>query len=152
MRTAKKRDARAICLLLHELAEGEGRRCMQSEQSVTRDLLGKDASMQLIVAEARGEVVGLVCYYSGYDIESASRGNHLADIIVMKQWRDCGIGKALMCELARRTLAAQGEWVSWTVLRSNRRALRFYKRLGGQSVALNFMAMGRAGLKSLAEN
>ncbi len=152
IRKAQKKDAAAICLLLYELAEGEGRRCLQSEATVAQDLLGEASLMRLLVAEVAGVVVGLLCYYPGYDVESASWGNHLADIIVTKAYQGRGIGTLLMQELARLTLAAEGEWVSWTVLKANRDATRFYERLGGQKVALHFMAMGSRGLAALVEN
>lgn len=151
IRDAAQADAAAICRLLHELAEGEGRRCLQSESSVTHDLLAPESPMRLLVAEEAGHICGLVCYYAGYDIESASWGNHLADIIVTQACRNRGIGRRLMVEAARRTLAGQGEWLSWTVLRSNRQAQRFYKRLGGQAAAIRFMALGGNGLRVLAE-
>lgn len=153
LRPAKVADAAAIASLLRELAKGEGRHSLQSEQTVAHDLLGETALMHLLVAEATGgEVVGVLCYYPGYDVESASFGNHLADVIVTKEWRNRGIGRRLMQEAARRTLNGGGEWFSWTVLSNNRKALQFYTELGAQKIGLTFMAIGKNGLKTLAES
>lgn len=146
-------DAAAVSELLHELSAGEGRQSVQTARTVTRDLLGGRSRMRLLVAEAGGgEVVGVLCYYPGYDVESVSYGNHLADIVVTKAWRNRGIGTALMREVARRTLRGGGEWLSWTVLSRNRKALRFYGELGAQKIGLSFMAFGKNGLKTLAES
>lgn len=125
---------------------------MQSEASVARELLGKAAAMRVVVAHAEGEVIGLLCYYPGYDVESASHGNHLADIVVTGAWRGQGVGSLLMKDVARRTRGEGGEWLSWTVLKVNRRAAKFYERLGAQDVPLRFMAMGPSGLEALAES
>lgn len=125
---------------------------MQSEASVAQELLGKNAAMRVVVAEAQGEVVGLLCYYPGYDVESASHGNHLADIVVTEAWRGQKIGALLMRDVARRTREEGREWLSWTVLKVNRRAAKFYERLGAQDVPLRFMAMGPDGLDALAES
>lgn len=125
---------------------------MQSEASVRQELLSKTSAMRVVVAEAEGQVAGLLCYYPGYDIESASHGNHLADIVVTGSWRGQGVGSLLMKDVARRTREEGGEWLSWTVLKVNRRAVKFYERLGAQDVPLRFMAMGPGGLEALAES
>ncbi len=151
LRDAKEADAVMIARLLHELAAGEQRHCLQTEQTVVHDLLGKGSCMRVLVAGTHTEVVGVLCYYPGYDIESASHGNHLADIIVSKAWRGCGVGTKLMQEAARRTLEEGGQWLSWTALKHNRKAIAFYKAHGAQTIGLTFMAMGAGGLKALAE-
>lgn len=151
IRPARKSDAHAIMRLLHELAAGEQRHCLQTAQTVAHDLLGKDSCMRVLVAAAHKELVGVLCYYPGYDIESASHGNHLADIIVTKAWRGRGVGTLLMQEVAQRTLAEGGQWLSWTALKNNRAAIAFYKAHGAQTIGLTFMAMGATGLKELAE-
>lgn len=144
-------DAIAITRLLHELAESEGRQSLQSESTVTHDLLGEESTMRLLVAEAEDEVVGIICYYLGYDLESASHGCHLADIIVTKTWRGQGIGTRLMKVAAQQILEDGGEWLSWTVLNNNRNAIRFYERAGGENIQLRFMAMGKKAITKLID-
>jgi len=150
IRPAKRTDAAAICRLLHELAQSEGRHSLQTEQTVRLDLLGKTSPLRLLVAQAEKEAVGLLCYYHGYDVESASYGTHLADLIVTESWRGQKIGTRLMSALAAITLKEGGEWVSWTVLEKNQRALGFYTGLGGKTIPVHFMAIGKEDVKKLS--
>lgn len=153
IRDAQQEDAGAVVALAAALSQfeevGEG---AFSEEDFLKFGFGEGASFRVLVAEdtQSTQVIGFLMYYPGYDLASASHGSHLADVFVMQQARGKGAGHALVAELARRTLAAGGQWVSWTVLKKNRAAKKFYTNLGASNVAVDFMAWGASTLQKLA--
>ncbi len=151
IRSAEPGDEEAIVCLAHELAMDEGGESHVTPETVRQDMLGDAARCQALLAEENGEVIGMAVYYPGYDLETASHGYHLADVVVTRQKRGKGVGSALMKEVAARVLAGGGVWLSWTVLRSNKGARHFYARVKGASVDVDFMAIGKNGLTRLAK-
>ena len=105
--------------------------------------------LRALVAEAEGQLVGLVLYYWGYDTVSASLGYHLADIVVAKKRHDKGVGRKLYTKLARQCLHEGAQWISLTVLKKNAGAKKFYRAMGMVEVAVDFYAIGPTALSSL---
>ena len=151
IRPATSEDAEAIALLMRELYREEGVRAETQADEIARALFGEKRSVQLaaFVAQVEGEVVAALLYYPGYDTLSAIEGYHLADIIVTKNFRRRGIGKALLLALAQRSLAEGKTWLSLTVLSNNDTARAFYQSLGMQQAAVDFLALGKTGLANL---
>ena len=161
IRDATFADAEAIVELVRALALFEE----SGDASFTADDFlkygfGEKPSFRVIVAESGNKlphdkttdsIIGFLMYYEGYDLASASHGTHLADIFVHENARGQGAGRALIRELAQRTLAAGGQWVSWTVLKKNRAAKKFYTDLGASNVNVDFMAWGASALTKLAQ-
>ncbi|MBN8530409.1 MAG: GNAT family N-acetyltransferase [Alphaproteobacteria bacterium] len=149
IRPAQEKDAEAIAALMRDLTHFEGTATSKLEaEDVKRDGMGR--RFRVLVAEAAKEAIGVLAYYPGYDLASASPGTHLADLFVTESWRGIGVGRALAARLARETLQEGGRWISWTVLTGNREGRLFYHRLGGQEVPVRFMAMGREKMRILA--
>ncbi len=152
IRTATPADTSVIAELLAELnrLEGYDRSATPTELA---DILfhneGKRVHMRALVAEKKGELVGLLLYYWGYDTVSASTGYHLADIVVTQKKRGQGIGALLYRQLAAQCLREGGQWVSLTVLKKNEAAKKFYAAMGMVEVAVDFFAIGPVGLSRL---
>jgi ribosomal protein S18 acetylase RimI-like enzyme len=130
VRAATEDDAGAVVRLARGLSMTDGGRPSRlTEAAYRRDGFGADAAFQVLVAEADGLIVGYALYFPGYDTDRATRGVYLADLYVDELYRRQGIGRALMKGVARACREAGGEWMFWSVLKRNRRARRFYKRL-----------------------
>lgn len=95
-----------------------------------REGFGAKAAFRTFVAELDGADVGYALFYPGYDVDTASRGAHLADLFVAKPARRRGVGRALMAAVARECRKAGGAWVAWFAQRDNREARAFYRALG----------------------
>lgn len=151
IRAALFTDCDAIAALLTELHQTEGYNVIADAGKVARALFVTVQEVQLsaLVAVRNDVIVGVLLYYPGYDTLSATYGNHLADIIVTKEARTQGVGKALVSALAKSTLAVNKEWVSLTALASNASAQVFYKSLGMSQVPVQFFAAGRQALSQL---
>ena len=97
-----------------------------------REGFGRKAAFRTLVAEIDGEPVGYALFYFGYDVDTASRGAHLADLFVAKSRRRAGIGRALVAAVREECRRAGGSWVAWFVQRDNLEALAFYRVLGAE--------------------
>lgn len=149
IRHAAEEDAEAVAALMRDLTRFEGAADSRlTAEHVKRDGMGQH--FRVLVAQVKGELIGVLAYYPGYDLASAAAGMHLADLFVVEAWREKGVGKALSAKLAEEVLHDGGRWISWTVLTQNREARLFYHRLGGQDVPVRFMAMGREKMRMLA--
>ncbi|MFC0624142.1 GNAT family N-acetyltransferase [Kribbella deserti] len=129
IRRAGPDDAKLILTMIRELAgyQDEGEYITVTVDQ-WRELLGRD-DVIVLVAERAGEAMGYVSalrrpqLWSGEDILA------LDDLYVREQYRDGGIGRALMFELARHALP-EGLTISWGMRPENVDGQRFYARLG----------------------
>lgn len=153
IRQAEPCDAEAVAALAQALSEYEGMPpTLFTPDVFLRDGFGVAPPFRVAVAELAGpageemEVVGFALFYPGYDVATATRGTHLADLFVKETWRSCGIGRALVAYVSRATLGFGGVWMSWTVLEKNADAQAFYKTMGANPVGVRFMAAGKTTL------
>lgn len=130
VRPAEIGDAAVIVRLSRALSLEDGGRASQlTEDAFRRDGFGADPAFRALVAEVAGEVVGYALYFSGYDTDRASRGVYLADLYVAPDHRREGVGRALIKGTARACREAGGSWMFWSVLKRNKGARKFYRRL-----------------------
>jgi len=135
VRPARLDDGPRVSALAAELSAHEGQPAPYfTDDSFRRDGFGNRPAFSVLVAELEGQasrgVVGYALFYPGYDVESATRGGHLADLYVVPAARRLGVGHALMAGVARRVRQDGGRWLSWLAYRGNSEALAFYDKLG----------------------
>ena len=130
VRFAEPSDAEVIARMARALSIADGGRPSRfSAESFCRDGFGEHAAFSTIVAELDGNLVGYAVYYPGYDTDSATRGIYLADLYVDESRRRKGVGRALLTGLAAETRRNGARWMFWSVLKRNRGARRFYRKL-----------------------
>lgn len=137
MRDAVPGDEATILCFIRELATFEKRihEVKTSEQDLTDALFGDDACAWALLVEADEEAVGFALYYKTFSTFAGKPGFHLEDLYVTPAHRGAGIGKRLLAELARRTVAIDGRRLEWTALDWNENAIAFYEGLGSQRLA-----------------
>ena len=130
VRPAGLGDADVIARMARALSIADGGRPSRfSAESFRRDGFGADAAFSAIVAELDGASVGYAIHYPGYDTDSATRGIYLADLYVDETHRRLGVGSALVAALAAAARSDGARWMFWSVLKRNRGARRFYKKI-----------------------
>ncbi|TCM50480.1 GNAT family N-acetyltransferase [Kribbella sp. VKM Ac-2568] len=129
VRRASRQDAELVRTMVRELADHQD----QGEHvTITverwRELLGDDAVI-VLVAEQKGQAVGYVSAFRRPHLWSGEDILALDDLYVRSDFRDAGVGRELMLELARH---AQPErlTISWGMQPENVHGQRFYARLG----------------------
>ncbi|NQY27883.1 MAG: GNAT family N-acetyltransferase [Flavobacteriaceae bacterium] len=129
IRMAKSDDMSAVLKLIKELAdfENEPNAVEVSVADLVNDYENKLFSC--LVAEAQSTIVGIALYYHRY---STWKGKtiHLEDLMVTKNQRGKGVGKALLNAVVEKAKAANLKRVEWNVLDWNTPAIDFYKSVG----------------------
>jgi ribosomal protein S18 acetylase RimI-like enzyme len=135
IRHGDEKDVPGIFKLIKELAEFERapEAVINTEKMLKEDGFGKHSIYRVLVAEAAdtNEIIGMALYYTAY---STWKGRilYLDDLVVTESERRYGIGRALMNELLKESLAAGISQVRWQVLDWNTPAIEFYKSLGAE--------------------
>ncbi len=138
IRHATAEDYDAVCTMVQALALEEGSDSLFNVHNLS-DFLKVMPDAICLMAHNAEALLGCALAYAGYDIQSATKGWHLSDIYVMPDARAQGIGKALM--LALQHHKTEYKWTSWTVMRENKMARKFYAAIGAEEVDVCFMAM-----------
>lgn len=128
IRAARPADAAAVVRLIQQLAAKEGEQSPVMEADVCAYLVYPGCA--LLVAEADGQIVGLVSTFVRPSLYHAAPAVLADDLVVSAGHRGQGIGGALLDEVLRRAEAAGCAEVSVAVMPDNDGALRFYREHG----------------------
>ena len=129
VRRAGPDDAAVVLAMVRELAREDGGAVTGDETGWAR-MLGRP-DVVVLLAERDGEPVGYVSAARRLHLWSAADILGLDDLFVREGFRDAGVGRLLMTELARLA-APEGLLIRWEVREDNLRAQQFYERLGAR--------------------
>lgn len=103
IRPAQPEDSEAMMLMIRALAEFQGvsDRLHTSAEALRRDGFGPHPKFEALVAERRGEYVGLAIFQSVYASWEASTVLQITDLFVAEVARGTGVGFRLALEVAR---------------------------------------------------
>ena len=131
IRRASVEEVPLLCEMILEFATFEKLReeVTITEAMLARDGFGAQQRFRALIAEWNQTPAG---YAICFPIYSTFQGPalFLEDVYVRPQFRDKGIGKALIGEVAAMALGEGCAALRWEVLSWNQPAIDFYKRLG----------------------
>ncbi|WGS48941.1 GNAT family N-acetyltransferase [Paraburkholderia sp. D15] len=132
IRAAVPADTHAIFALSYELAEYESLTHLftATEDGLRDALFGAQPSIEALVAENDGRIVGYALFFHNYSTFVGRRGLYLEDVYVQPAERGSGLGGALLQRLAALAVARQCGRFEWTVLDWNQAAISFYEKMG----------------------
>lgn len=130
VRAAQAEDVPVIHQMLTELAAFEGGAVSASEADLIRDGFGSRPLFEALLAEADGQVLGLLVFIPLYSSWQGRPGVMIHDLYVREAARGQGVGKALATEVMRLALERGCCRVEVNVLEWNARARAFYEGLG----------------------
>ena len=136
IRSARPGDEALVLSFIRALAEYEKLldSVVATEDSVRTALFGPAPRVFCEIAEADGEPAGFALWFYNYSTFLARHGIYLEDLFVDPRFRGRGIGKALLANLAARTVREGCGRLEWSVLDWNAPSITFYERLGAQPV------------------
>jgi ribosomal protein S18 acetylase RimI-like enzyme len=117
---------------------------------VRRDAFGPRRAFRVLVAEASARIVGYASFVVGYNTDIAARELWMHDLFVVPRWRGRGVGRALVAAVAREAVRRRLACLEWGVRDDNRRAIRFYRRLGARVGHARIAALRGRALAALA--
>jgi GNAT superfamily N-acetyltransferase len=144
IRTAVAADAEGVVALYREFTQYLSTLGDEPDGRLTPELFRRqgfrpEPAFLALVAECAGRIIGYLLYHFGYDADRAARIMHLVDLYVAGEHREQGVASAL---IRARAICHDHDLpeMFWSDYKRNRRAKRFYERLGAQVVDdLDFM-------------
>ncbi|WP_345811198.1 GNAT family N-acetyltransferase [Paraburkholderia sp. PREW-6R] len=132
IRAATPADVGAIFALIYELAEFEKLThvFVATQEGLGDALFGARPSIEALVAQNNGLIVGYALFFHNYSSFVGKRGLYLEDVYVQPAQRGSGLGTALLQRLAALAVERQCGRFEWTVLDWNRTAISFYEKMG----------------------
>lgn len=131
IRNGEKKDMPSVLHLINELAVFE--REPDAVKITVDDLLEhgfkENPSFHIFVAEAEAHIVGMALFYNRFSTWDGP-SLHLEDLIVTKEHRKKGIGKALYDRVLEFGVNSGKNRIEWVVLDWNTPAVEFYKSTG----------------------
>jgi len=109
-------------------------RVVATEDSVRQALFGPNPRLFCDIAEWDGQPAGFAVWFYSYSTFLARHGLYIEDLFVKPEYRNKGIGKALLVGLAGRAVKQGCGRLEWLVLDWNSLAIEFYEALGAREV------------------
>lgn len=150
VRAARPDDDRAIVPMVAALGAHEG--APRSRFSTARfhsDAFGPNAAFTALLAEWDSFPAGYTFFHPAYNANLGERGSYIVHLFVRDEARRRGVGRALMAAVADHTRAADGRFITWSMLASNQAAKAFYRTLGAQAIQPVTWSLQGARLEAL---
>jgi GNAT superfamily N-acetyltransferase len=137
LRDARRDDIETLLRLIRALARYEKleHEVVATPELLTASLFSEQPRAHALVAEIAGRAVGLAVWFYNFSTFVGRPGIYLEDLFVEPEYRNAGVGRAMLKALAARAVREGCGRLEWAVLNWNEPAIGFYERLG--SVAMN---------------
>lgn len=133
IRKGIKKDCSAFLKLIQELADYEKapNEVALTIKNLEEDGFGKEAIYKSFAAVQGSELIGLAIYYEKYSTWKG-RSLYLEDLIITKEKRGIGAGKALFEAVMQEAKDLNYGRMEWQVLDWNQPAIDFYTTYGAE--------------------
>jgi GNAT superfamily N-acetyltransferase len=132
LRFAQPGDGSTLFSLIQGLAEYEklSHAVTGSAEDLETHLFGSQKYVEAILAETNLQAVGFALFFNNYSTFLTKPGIYLEDIFVLPEYRQQGVGKALLTKVAQIAVERDCGRLEWSVLDWNEPAQKFYRRMG----------------------
>ena len=137
VRSAARADAGLILDFIKELAAYEKLtgEVVATEARLAESLFGPGATAEVLIAEVAGNPAAFALFFHNYSTFVARPGIYLEDLFVRPEFRNRGIGHALLARIADLARERKCGRLEWSVLDWNAPAIDFYRSLGAVPMA-----------------
>lgn len=134
IRFVEPRDCAILFELVQGLAEYErlAHTVTGDAEKLHQHLFGSPKYIEAMLAEIDGKAVGFSMFFHNYSSYLTKPGIYLEDIYVIPEYRQQGIGKALLTKVAQIAVERDCGRLEWNVLDWNVSAQEFYYRMGAE--------------------
>lgn len=154
IRSATPGDVPLILALIHELAEYERApdRARATPELMHEALFGLRPACECVIGEIDAVAQGFAVFFHNFSTWEGRRGLYLEDLFVRPAARRLGLGRAMLCHLARLAVERGCARFEWAVLDWNTAAIEFYRGLGANPMdEWTTFRLDGGSLRSLAE-
>jgi ribosomal protein S18 acetylase RimI-like enzyme len=151
IRLAERRDVPELIEMLYNFQDYFNNECgdnlrFPNRKDLERDMVrlhfSEHPMLQTLVAETdKNRIAGRISFYRGWGASWYLRF-HLSGLFVRDEYRSMGIADKLFERLIEIAKSERAKKIVWTVWRPNKRARKFYERIGGKFLALGSPAKG----------
>lgn len=136
IRPATPADLPLIAGLIRALAEYEklAGEVRFDEAVLGETLFGARPYAEVLIGEIDGAPMGFALFFHNFSTFEGRPGIYLEDLFVAPEARGCGLGKALLAELARLAVERGCARLEWAVLDWNEPSIGFYRSLGARAM------------------
>ena len=134
IRPAKRTDIPQILAFIRALAdyEHEPQAVIASEADLERDGFGPSPFYFCLIAEQDSRPAGFAFYFFNYSTWLGRPGLYLEDLFVSPEFRNQGVGHALLQKVAAIAVEKGCPRLQWEVLDWNTPAIEFYRAAGAE--------------------
>ncbi|MDJ0957486.1 MAG: GNAT family N-acetyltransferase [Arenicellales bacterium] len=134
IRVAVEQDVSTILKFVKALAHYEQaeHEVVATEEMLTQFLFDEPRYASALILECEREAVGFALYFFSFSTWLGRPGLYLEDLYVDPDYRNRGIGKAVLVYLAQIAVAQGCGRFEWSVLDWNEPSIRFYEKLGAK--------------------
>lgn len=133
LRFAKREDTKLILQFIKELAEYEN---LQHEVVATEEVLSDSlfnrGIAEVIIGEFNGEAIGFALFFYNISTFNGKPGIYLEDLYIKQNMRGKGLGRIILCYLAKLAIERNCGRLEWSCLDWNEPSIKFYKNLGAK--------------------
>ncbi len=130
LRMATADDAVMLNDMIAAFAAYERLPNQSNAEALKAELTKPDTVIEVVLAFYDGRPAGFAVFFQTYSTFVAKRGLYLEDIYVAEEFRNRGVGSALLGAIAKLATARNYGRVEFTVLLWNTVAIEFFERLG----------------------
>jgi len=132
IRLTTRDDVATLLSLIRALAayEKKPHKVVATEADLARDLFGPHLKFRALIAEWDGQPAGYASFFYFYSTYEGRPALFLEDLFVLEEFRQHGIGKAMLAAVAKLALDEGCFGLRWEVLDWNRPAIELYEKLG----------------------
>lgn len=137
LRLAEPEDSDVLFELIKGLADYEKLTdaVTGSSAQLKEHLFGSKKYVEAILAEVNGQGVGFALFFHNYSTFLTKPGIYLEDLFILEEYRQKGIGKALLKKVASIAVERDCGRLEWSVLNWNESAKTFYRHMGADILA-----------------
>ncbi len=155
IKQATEEDIPLLLSFIKALAEYErlSHEVVATKEMLHESFFGKNSVAETIFAYYQEKPAGFAVFFHNLSTFLGRSGIYLEDIYVYPQFRNKGIGQALLIYIAKQAKVRKCGRLEWTALNWNQPAIEFYKNLGATPMEewTTFRLTGKA-LETLAKN
>ncbi len=136
IRSATPADLSLIAAFIRELAVYEKLldEVRFDEAVLGAKLFGPRPYAEVVIGEVEGVPQGFALFFHNFSTFEGRPGIYLEDLFVRPDARGVGLGKALLCHLAKLAVERDCARLEWSVLDWNAPAIGFYEKLGARGM------------------
>ncbi len=128
----KPSDIPHIIAMLREFADQTNLSdyCKVNEESLQNIMFGEDSFVEGLIAFDDETPIAYAIFFPHFASFKGQRSVYLEDIYIKPEFRNFGIGKKLLREIARVGKTQNATRIDFQVSDSNEKGINFYKKLG----------------------